>query len=110
MFRGSDDWCLHARIMLALSNIHRAVITAQVKGSANIMVMVAATQELKAGDFLLRFKAEASQDDINGIRSIRARPVLAHCCYTWKILLTCTCFVFFLMFYVLYMLTAHVCW
>ena len=47
------------------------------------MVIVAATQELKAGDFLLRFKAEASQYDIHGIESISARPVFANCCYTW---------------------------
>ena len=88
MFRGSDDWCLHARIMLALSNIHRAVITAQVKGSANIMAIVAATQELKAGDFLLRFKAKVSQDDIHGIRSISARRCL-EIADTHGILLTC---------------------
>ena len=75
-----DNWCLHARIMLALSNIHRAIITSQVKGSANIMVIVAATQELRAGDFLLRFKAEASQDDIHGSS---ARPVFRNCCYIW---------------------------
>ena len=75
MFRGSDDWCLHARIMLALSNIHRAVITAQVKGSANIMVVVASTQELRAGDFLLRFKAKASQDNMHGSSSISVLPV-----------------------------------
>ena len=59
---------MHARIMLALSNIHRAVITAQAKGSANIRVIVVATQELRAGDFVLRFKPEASQDDIHGSR------------------------------------------
>ena len=34
------------------------------------MVIVTLTQELKSGDFLLRFKAEASQDDIHGSRSI----------------------------------------
>ena len=47
------------------------------------MVTVVATQELKAGDFLLQFKAEASQDDIHGIKSISARPVFGNCCYTW---------------------------
>ena len=30
------------------------------------MITVVAAQELRAGDFLLRFKAEASQDDIHG--------------------------------------------
>ena len=53
--------------MFVLSNIHGAV-TAQVKGSATKMVTVVATQELSAGDFLLRFKAEASQDDKHGGR------------------------------------------
>ena len=41
-----------------------------------MMVTVAAIKELKALDALLRFKAEASQDDIHGSRrSISARPV-----------------------------------
>ena len=47
------------------------------------MVAVVATQELKAEDFLLRFEAEASQDDIHGIGSISARPVFGNCCYGW---------------------------
>ena len=47
------------------------------------MVTVEATQELKALDVLLRFKAEASQDNIHGSRSISARPVFGNCCYTW---------------------------
>ena len=47
------------------------------------MVTVMATQELKAGDFLLRFKAEVSQDDIHNSRSISARLVFRNCCYTW---------------------------
>ena len=47
------------------------------------MVTVVATQELKALDVLLRFKAEASQDDIHGSRSISARPVFGNCCYIW---------------------------
>ena len=38
-------------------------LTAQVKGSANIMVTVVATQELERGDHLLRFKEEAAQDE-----------------------------------------------
>ena len=45
------------------------------------MVTVVATQELKAGEFLLRFKAEATH--IHGSRSISARPVFGNCCYTW---------------------------
>ena len=32
-------------------------------GAAKMMVTVVATQELKAGEFLVRFKAEASQDE-----------------------------------------------
>ena len=46
------------------------------------MVTVVATKELKGGDFLLRFKAEAPQDDIHGSRSISARPVFGNCYYT----------------------------
>ena len=53
--------------------------TAQVEGSTKIMVTVVATQDLKASDVLLRFKAEASQDDIHGSRSISARPVFGSC-------------------------------
>ena len=41
-----------------------------------------ATQELKAGDVLLRFKTEASEDEIHGSRSISTRPVFGNCCYT----------------------------
>ena len=62
MARGDSKWCLHAQMMLALSNIHRES-TAQVKGAAKIMVTVVATQELKAGDELRRFKAESAQDE-----------------------------------------------
>ena len=40
--------------------------TAQVKGSAKIMVTVMATQELEAGDVLRRFGAEATQDEPHG--------------------------------------------
>ena len=47
------------------------------------MVTVVATQELKAFDFLLQFKAAPYQDDIHGIRFISARPVFGNCCYTW---------------------------
>ena len=53
--------------MLLQSNIHRR-LTVQVKGAAKAMVTVVATKELKAGDFLLRFKAKASQDDNHGIK------------------------------------------
>ena len=43
----------------------------QVKGAAKIMVTVVATQELKPGDVLRRFKADAFRDDIHGsIRSL----------------------------------------
>ena len=44
------------------SNIHRES-TAQVMGAAKIMVTVVATQELKAGDVLRRFRAEAAPDE-----------------------------------------------
>ena len=47
------------------SNIHRES-TAQVKGSAKIMVTVVATQDLEPGDVLRRFKAEATQDAPRG--------------------------------------------
>ena len=47
--------------------IHRAIfteqLTAQVKGSAHVMVTVVATQELGPGDVLLRFKEEPAQDE-----------------------------------------------
>ena len=62
---------MHARMMLVQSNIHRES-TAKVKGAAKTMVTVVATQELKSGNLLRRFKAEAAQDeprrgDNNGI-------------------------------------------
>ena len=47
------------------------------------MVTVVATQELRAGDVLLRFKAKASRDDRHGIRwSISVRQMFGNCCYT----------------------------
>ena len=49
------------------------------------MVTVAATQELKAGDFLRRFNAEASQDNTHGNGSIGARLVFGN----YRILLIC---------------------
>ena len=52
------------------------------------MVAVVATRELKAGEFLLRFKTEASQDNIHGSRPISARPVFGN----HGILLTCMSF------------------
>ena len=53
--------CTRARTTLVHTNIHTES-TLQVKGAAKIMVTVVATQELKAGDVLRRFKAEAAQD------------------------------------------------
>ena len=47
------------------------------------MVTVVTKKELKARDVLLRFKAEASQDDMHGSRSISARPVFGNFCYKW---------------------------
>ena len=90
------------------------------------MVTVATTQELKALDVLLRFKSEASQDDIHGSRSISARPVFGNCCYIWDsshlyvviffFSFSCVCMcvmicaVFLLMFAILYKVTTHACW
>ena len=54
---------VHARMMLVHSNIHRESTT-QAKGAAKtIIVVVVATQELKAGNLLRRFKAEAAPDE-----------------------------------------------
>ena len=53
---------MHARMMVAYSKIYRE-LTAQVKGSAKIMVTVVATQGLEAGDLLRRFRPEAAQDE-----------------------------------------------
>ena len=62
MARGDDKWwCVHVRMMVVYSNIHRE-LTTQVKGSAKIMVTVVTTQELEAGDVLRRFRAESAQD------------------------------------------------
>ena len=84
------------------------------------MVIVVATQELKAGDVLLRFKTEASQDDIHGSRSISARPVFGNCCHTGDSSHLYAMFFFFfspagsrvflLMIDILYKVTAHACW
>ena len=74
---------MHTRMMVAYSKIHRE-LTAQVKGSANIMVTVVATQELKAEDVLLRFKAETSQDNKHdGSRYTSAWLAFGNCCYIW---------------------------
>ena len=53
--------CARKRFLYSdVSNMHS---TAQVKGSTKIIVTVLATQELKSGDMLWRFKAEAAQDE-----------------------------------------------
>ena len=70
---------VHAQMIVVQTNVHRESTTAQVEGSAKILVTVVATQELKALDFLLRIKAESSQDDIHGSRSISARLVFGNC-------------------------------
>ena len=54
---------VHAQMMLVQSNVHRESTTAQVEGSAKILVTVVATQELKAGNLLRRFKAKAAPDE-----------------------------------------------
>ena len=80
--------------------------TTQVKGSANIMVAVVATQELKAEDVLLRFKAEASRDKIHGMNSryISARSVFANCYYTWHSSYFCV-----VLFFLFLVVIARVC-
>ena len=59
---GDDAWCMHARMMVVYSNIHKE-LNAQVKGAAKIMVSVVATRLLEAGDVLWRFEAKAAQDE-----------------------------------------------
>ena len=62
------------------------------------MFTVVATQKLNTEDFLLRFKAEASQDDMHGIRSTSVRSVLCVLNFfvTHEILFTCmSCFASF---------------
>ena len=54
---------VHAQMIVVQTNVHRESTTAQVEGSAKILVTVVATQELKAGDVLRRFRAEATQDE-----------------------------------------------
>ena len=64
----------------AISTEH---LTAQVKGSAKIMVTVVATQDLKPGDVLRRFKEETAQDEprrgnnIVASRSISGNNIVA---------------------------------
>ena len=76
------------------------------------MVTVTTTQELRAGDFLLRFEAKAFQDDIHGISSISARRcsgiVATHgrffslACRAFLLFFRWfTCFVFLVMFDIL---------
>ena len=60
--RWDDKWCVHARVMIVYSKIHRK-LNAQVKGAAKKMVTVVATRELGPGDMLRRFKAETDQDE-----------------------------------------------
>ena len=45
------------------------------------MISVVATQELKAEDVLLRFKAEDSENNIYS-KSIRTRPAFGNYCHT----------------------------
>ena len=52
----------------------------QAMGSTNVMVTVVATQELKAEDVLLRFKAEDSENNIYS-KSIRTRPAFGNYCH-----------------------------
>ena len=87
----------------------------QVKGSANIMFTVVSTQEIKADDFLLRFKDEVPH--INGSRSISARPVMFLFLFFVGFICVCVCVcvcvicaVFLLMFDILCKVTAHACW
>ena len=60
-------WCLHVGIILAWSKHYsQRIMYAQVKGVAKVIVTVVATQELEAGDMLLRFEAEAARDEPDG--------------------------------------------
>ena len=59
------------------------------------MAIVRTTQELRTGDFLLRFKAKASQDDVHGMRSIRVRSLFGNRSYTWDSSLFAMIFFFF---------------
>ena len=58
---GDDKQHAHARMVVVYSNI-QTEFTAQVKGSAKMMVTVVTTKDLEAGDVLRRFKAKAAQD------------------------------------------------
>ena len=61
-------------------------LTAQVQGSAKIMVTVVATQELEPGDVLRRFKAEAARDEprhgnnivVVGLAAVAIRKLSMH--------------------------------
>ena len=66
-------------------------------------VTVVATEELKALDVLLRFKAGASQDDMHGSRSISALPVFGNCCYIWDSSHLYAMFFFFFLFSLVHM-------
>ena len=54
--------CQMMRVRLA-SVISNANYITKVEGSTKVMVTVVATQELKPGDTLLRFKSETAQDE-----------------------------------------------
>ena len=72
------------------------------------MASVVTTQELRAGDMLLRYKAKAFEDDIPGIRARRPNVQelllrMADACRAFLLLFHCfACFVFRLMFDILY--------
>ena len=61
--------CLHGAISTQQ-------LTEQVTGSANVMVTVATTKELLAGDNLLRYKAQGIEDDIPGMSFMSIRSML----------------------------------
>ena len=48
---------------MMFASIFTEQLSAQVKGSAKIMVTVVATRELEPGAVLRRFKAESAQDE-----------------------------------------------
>ena len=84
---------VHAQMIVVQTNVHRESTTAQVEGSAKILVTVVATQELKAGDVLRRFKAEVAPDETrrgNNNDRYNVYPyILYMCIYTLSLYRDC---------------------
>ena len=71
--------------------IFTAQSTAQVKGAANTMVTVVASQELKAGDVLRRFKAETAQDEPHRGNKTMDISSMHWALFTWFLCFGCCC-------------------